>query len=152
MIRCLEVALAIPDNEARTALTTLQRLGISLTGLERSDLYRCAVEEAEVESLVTTFSSLETIYNPNKHVLRVRESAQPEAGEVWIDEIGSEVAGASQGFVRVAGRTLPGVRSLERFTAWRLSVEPGRPADDGVVAAATETLLCNPAFQKALRA
>jgi hypothetical protein len=151
MIRCLEVALAIPDNEARTALTTLQRLGIPLTGLERSDLYRCAVEEAEAESLVTTFGSLETIYNPNKHVLRIRETAQPEAGEVWIDEIGSEAAVATQGFVRVAGRTLPGVRSLERFTAWRLSVEPGRPAGAAVVEAATETLLCNPAFQKALR-
>jgi hypothetical protein len=152
MIRCLEVALAIPDNEARTALTTLQRLGIPLTGLERSDLYRCAVEEAEAESLAATFGSLETIYNPNKHVLRVRESAQPEPGEVWIDEIGSEVAGGNEAFVRVAGRTLPGVRSLERFTAWRLTVEPGRPAGAGVVVAATEALLCNPAFQKALRA
>jgi len=152
MIRCLEVSLAIPDNEARTALATLQRLGVALGGLERSDLYRCDVDEAEADRLVATLAGLETVYNPNKHVLRVRESDRPGAGEVWIDEIGAERANSGAGFVRVAGRTLPGVRSLERFTAWRLSTEAGLPAGPAVVTAATETLLCNAAFQKALHA
>jgi hypothetical protein len=152
MIRCIEVSLAIPDNEARTALDTLRRLGITLSALDRSDLYRCEVDDEDAERLVATFSGLETVYNPNKHMLRVRESARPGAGEVWIDEITAGRADAAGGFVRVAGRTLGGVRSLERFTAWRLSVAPGRPAADDVVTAATETLLCNGAFQKALRA
>jgi len=149
MIRCLEVSLAIPDNEARTALATLQRLGIALSALDRSDLYRCDVDDDEADGLVATMSGLETIYNPNKHVLRVREDARPGPGEVWIDEIGSGNENGA-GFVRVAGRTLEGVRSLERFTAWRLSDAAGRPAGAELVASATETLLCNPAFQKAV--
>ena len=151
MIRCLEVALAIPDNEARTALATLQRLGIALHGLERADLYRCEVDDGAGDGLVATFSGLETVYNPNKHVLRVRESARPGPGEVWIDEIDAEPSRAQAEFVRIAGRTLPGVRSLERFTAWRLTDSAGTPAAGDVVAAATETLLCNAAFQKATR-
>jgi hypothetical protein len=151
MIRCLEVALAIPDNEARTALATLQRLGIALQGLERADLYRCDVDDGSGERLVATFSGLETVYNPNKHVLRFRESARPGPGEVWIDEIDSTPDRTAGEFVRIAGRTLPGVRSLERFTAWRLTGAEGTPAASDVVAAATETLLCNAAFQKAVR-
>jgi hypothetical protein len=150
MIRCLEVSLAIPDNEARTALSTLQRLGIGVQGLERSDLYRCEVDDAAEDGLVATFSGLETVYNPNKHVLRVRESARPGPGEVWVDAIDATRDRAASGFVRIAGRTLPGVRSLERFTAWRLSEAAGTPASGDVVAAATERLLCNSAFQKAL--
>ena len=151
MIRCLEVALAIPDNEARTALETLQRLGIAIQGLERADLYRCDVDEAAADGLVATFGALETVYNPNKHVLRVRESSRPEPGEVWIDEIDAAPKLAAGEFVRMAGRTLAGVRALERFTAWRLTGSAGTPAAGDVVAAASETLLCNAAFQKAER-
>jgi hypothetical protein len=151
MVRCLEVVLAIPDNEARTALSTLQRLGIGLQALERSDLYRCDVDDEAAGDLAVTFSGLETLYNPNKHVLRVRESARPGPGEVWIDEIEAPRERGGGEFVRIAGRTLPGVRSLERFTAWRLSAAPGTPAGSDVVAAATDTLLCNAAFQKAIR-
>jgi hypothetical protein len=151
MVRCLEVLLAIPDNEARTALSTLQRLGIGLQALERSDLYRCDVDDAAAPDLAATFGGLETLYNPNKHVLRVRESARPGPGEVWIDEIEPARERPSGEFVRIAGRTLCGVRSLERFTAWRLTATPGTPAADDVVTAATDMLLCNAAFQKAIR-
>ena len=121
---------------------SFQGFGLSLT----------VPNEAEADRLVATLAGLETVYNPNKHVLRGRESDRPGAGEVWIDEIGAERANSGAGFVRVAGRTLPGVRSLERFTAWRLSTEAGLPAGPAVVTAATETLLCNAAFQKALHA
>ena len=91
----------------------------------------------------------ETVFNPNKHELRVREGDAPLTGEVWVDEIGGNARDA--GPVRLSGRTLPGVRSLERFIAWRLFAAPDVPAGPDVVTAATETLLCNPAFQKAIR-
>jgi phosphoribosylformylglycinamidine (FGAM) synthase PurS component len=149
LIRCIEVALAIPDNEARTALATLRRLGVELAALERADLYRCDVAEADAERLVETLRTCETVYNPNKHVLRVRADGRPGPGEVWIDEIGGGNPPPAGGPVSIAGRPLAGVRTLERFTAWRLFTGPEAPAGPALVSTATETLLCNPAFQKA---
>ncbi|MBD5632890.1 MAG: hypothetical protein IAI49_00300 [Candidatus Eremiobacteraeota bacterium] len=149
MIRCIVISLSIPDNEARTAQATLQRLGVSLHRLERADLYRCDVEDARAAQLPDTLRGFETVFNPNKHVLDVREGDGPLAGEVWVNEIGGDAMRA--GPIRISGRTLPGVRSLERFTAWRLFAGPDAPAASDVVASATETLLCNPAFQKVIR-
>ena len=150
MIRCIEISLRIPDNEARTALATLQRLGVTADALERADLYRCDVDDAYADELPETLRGLETIFNPNKHTLRVREGSTPLAGEVWIDEI-VPAGEAPAGPVRISGRTLAGVRGIERFTAWRLFAAPGEPAAPDLVIAATEMLLCNTAFQKAIR-
>ncbi len=148
MIRCVAIALTIPDNEARTALATLQRLGVAASALERADLYRIDVADDRADELPALLKKFEVIFNANKHVMRVREGEAPLAGEVWIDEIGR--TGVSRdGIVRISGRTLEGVRSLERFIAWRLYATPGIPAEPDVVAAATDLLLCNPAFQKA---
>ena len=144
---CLEIVATIPDNEAETAGTTLRRLGVAANRLERADLYRMEIEPGNEASLLEAFERIETIYNPNKHALRVRPSPEPGPGEVWVHEIG-ETAPA-RGPVRIAGRLLPGVVRLERFVAWRVSDDDGRPADAALVARATETLLCNPAFQKA---
>jgi phosphoribosylformylglycinamidine (FGAM) synthase PurS component len=147
VIRCIEIALAIPDNEASTALATLQRLGIAAARLDRSDVYRCDVDDAAADELPETLRAFETIFNPNKHVMRVREGHVPLTGEVWIDEVAS--GPLALGPVRISGRRVGGVRSLERFTAWRLFAEDGSPAAADTVTAATQTLLCNPAFQKA---
>ncbi len=147
MIRCVEVALIIPDNEARTALAILQRLGVGIGALERADLYRCEVAAAAADALVATLRGIETIFNPNKHAIRFRDAARPGAGEVWIDE---QVSCAPRAVpVRFAGRPIDGVHGFERFTAWRLFSAPGVAAEAAVVAAATDLLLCNPAFQKA---
>jgi hypothetical protein len=146
----VEVVLIIPDNEAMTALATLARLGVPLGALERADLYRFEIEPGAQDALLATLRSLETIYNPNKHALHVRPEAAPQPGEVWVDEIHPTLA--SRGPVRIAGRTLDGVRAVERYVAWRVLDAEGRPAAAEVVARAAETLLCNPAFQRARRA
>jgi phosphoribosylformylglycinamidine (FGAM) synthase PurS component len=146
MIRCIDIALIIPDNEARTALATLQRLGVGVAMLERADLYRFDVEDEEANDLVTRVRATETIFNPNKHIMRVRALSKPDVGEVWVGDLASPIAA---GDVRVGRRVLPGVRAFERFTAWRMYGAPGVRANAELVAAATETLLCNPAFQKA---
>ncbi|GAC1306690.1 MAG: hypothetical protein NVSMB19_19020 [Vulcanimicrobiaceae bacterium] len=150
MIRCVAVSLVIPDNEARTALATLQRLGVGVTALARADLYRCDVESEAADLLLTALRGIETVFNPNKHAIRSHAAAEPGAGEVWVDEAAPEHVrtGAE---IRIAGRTIPGLRDFERFTAWRLETAPGVPAGPAVVAAATDLLLCNPAFQKAIR-
>jgi phosphoribosylformylglycinamidine (FGAM) synthase PurS component len=145
---CIEIVSTIPDNEAETAAATLRRLGVPAERLERADLYKMEVEPGNEADLLATLSRIETIYNPNKHALHVRRDPNPGPGEVWVHEIAHE-APASRGPVRIAGRTLPGVKRLERYTAWRLADAAGAPASEAMVARATETLLCNPAFQKA---
>jgi len=68
-------------------------------------------------------------------------------GEAWIDE--PKTMDSARGPVHIAGRVLPGVWGLERLVAWQLSDSLGKPASAEVVARAAETLLCNPAFQRA---
>jgi phosphoribosylformylglycinamidine (FGAM) synthase PurS component len=151
--RYVEVVLTIPDNEAETALATLRRLGVHVDRLRRSDLYRVELDATSEATLLDTLREIETIYNPNKHALELRLGGTPAAGEVWIDEPNldrpGEAASAASS-VMVAGRVLPGVRRLERLVAWQLFSERGKPASPEVVARATKTLLCNPAFQRAL--
>jgi hypothetical protein len=149
MTLAVEVALTIPDNEALTALATLRRLGVDLGTLERADLWLFEVEPERVDQLVETVRGTETIFNPSKHALRVRDTAAPQSGEAWLDE--PAVAALLGPPVRVAGRLLPGVERAERFVAWRLRDRHGRPAVAEVVDRSLETLLCNPAFQRAIR-
>jgi hypothetical protein len=144
----IEIALTIPDNEAYTALTTLQRLGVEVSDLKRSDVWRFELEGAAKDiALLERVRTLETIYNPNKHELRVLDRDAREPGEVWIEEPGR---GMIEGPVRISGRELPGVARAVRYTGWRLFVGEGKPASAEIVRRAAETLLCHPAFQRIL--
>jgi phosphoribosylformylglycinamidine (FGAM) synthase PurS component len=149
MTRCVEISLIIPDNEAATAAETLRRLGFPGATLTRADLYRLEVDaQGEGPGLLEAIRRIEELFNPNKHALRERGTA-PEPGEVWIHEIAHGETEPREGPVRIAGRTLPGVNGIERFTVWRLADADGAPATDETVTRAAETLLCNPAFQVA---
>ncbi len=148
-LRAYDVRLTIPDNEAYTALTALQRMGLDVARVERSDIYVAEVADDAIEALDAAMRISETLFNPNKHRLTVREAAEPPAGEVWVAPLGE--APPDSGTVTVAGRTLPGTRALYRRTAWRLFDARDRFVDDAVLAAAIAGLLCNPAFQLALR-
>jgi phosphoribosylformylglycinamidine (FGAM) synthase PurS component len=145
--RTYAVTLKIPDNAAFTALLALQRLGIKCTDVRRADIFAFDVDDAYVAALDDSITRIETIYNPNKHALEVR-GERPSAGEVWIAPHESAAPAPPDG-LRIAGRTLPGVRALHRMTAWRL-LDDGRELSDGELGAAVERLLCNPAFQKAI--
>jgi phosphoribosylformylglycinamidine (FGAM) synthase PurS component len=156
--RTYAIELTIPDNTAFTALVTLQRLGIACDEVRRADIYRFDVDDDRAEQLDASIRQIETIFNPNKHVLRAREP-HPQAGEVWIadrDEPaarpaeGDAAPGDAENGLRIAGRQLAGVHSLRRMTAWRLRKD-GRDVPENVLAAAVEGLLCNSAFQKAIR-
>ena len=146
----LEIALTIPDNEALTALFTLQRLGVHVAGVVRSDLWLFEVAHDKANALLDALRNTETIYNPNKHRLSVRPTDETLPGEAWVDEPGSPARHAGPPY-RFAGRELPGVTALERFVAWRLFDRDGKPAPESTVQRAVETLLCNPAFQRAIR-
>lgn len=139
------VALTIPDNEAFTALAALRRLGLPVGGVRRADIWTFAVDNAAAGTLAETIATVETIFNPNKHVLAERPGSRPAGGEVWIATL--EDASAPG----VGGRALPGVSGVRRRTAWQLLDEYGELADPAIVDRAIETFLCNPAFQKAIR-
>ena len=74
------ITLKIPDNEAYTALRALQRLGIDVGRVQRSELYR----ENDVP---------EGAYNPNKHIMHALPAPVPSAGEIWIEELDAPSAG-----------------------------------------------------------
>jgi phosphoribosylformylglycinamidine (FGAM) synthase PurS component len=147
--RTYAIELTIPDNTAFTALVTLQRLGIPCDDVRRAEIYTFDVDAAHAEELDASIRQIETIFNPNKHVLRLRE-AHPQPGEVWIADRDEAPAVDSENGLRIAGRLLAGVRSLRRRTAWRLRKD-GRDVSENVLATAVDGLLCNPAFQKAIR-
>jgi hypothetical protein len=115
--RTVAVSLKIPDNEAYTALVALQRLGVPVTRVERSEIHR--LRDGEEDPPI----------NPNKHRLVVLEKNAPRPGELWIEELD---------------------RGLSRATGWRLISEDGEPANGDVLRAAAESLLCNPAIERAI--
>ena len=143
--RVYVVTLTIPDNEAFTALTALARIGIPAESAIRSDVWIATVETEHAAALDAAIGTIETIYNPNKHRLEVRADARPRTGEVWITAHDETPA------ITIAGRTVAGVRGIVRRTAWRLLDERGADVPAGVLDRATETFLCNPAFQKAMK-
>jgi hypothetical protein len=143
--RAYVITLTIPDNEAFTALTTLARMGLPVDAAVRSDVWIATVEAAHAAALDGTIGTIETVYNPNKHRLEIRRDARPRPGEVWITALDETPA------ITVAGRTVDGVRGIVRRTAWRLLDERGADVPAGILDRATESFLCNPAFQKAIR-
>jgi hypothetical protein len=143
--RAYVITLTIPDNEAFTALTALNRMGLPVEGAVRSDVWIASVDAEHAPALDGTIRTIETIYNPNKHRLDVRNDARPRPGEVWITAHDETPA------ITVAGRTVAGVHGIVRRTAWRLLDQNGADVPASVLDRATESFLCNPAFQKAIR-
>jgi hypothetical protein len=142
--RVYVITLTIPDNEAFTALTTLARIGLPVDSAVRSDVWIATVDAHHATALDSTIGTIETIYNPNKHRLEIRDDAKPRPGEVWITAHDETPA------ITVAGRTVTGLHGIVRRTAWRLLDERGADVPAGILDRATESFLCNPAFQKAI--
>ncbi|HEY6327093.1 MAG TPA: hypothetical protein VIW73_11340 [Candidatus Cybelea sp.] len=132
MRRAVAIDLKIPDNTAYTALVALRRLGVAVDRVERSELYFFD-DERDAAALAGRVAADETIFNPNKHRLTVLERDAPGRGEVWIEPL-------------IASKGAPAA------IAWRLRDGSGAPVARGVLAAAVERLLCNPAIDRPLTA
>lgn len=141
--RVYAIRLTIPDNEAFTAYETLARLGLDVARVQRSDIWLFDGDDAPPADLTGSIAAIETIHNPNKHRLTERQHDRPEPGEVWIAVRDEAPATA------VGGRSIPGVRAIRRRTAWRLLDESGTDVPRATLVRATESFLCNPAFQEA---
>lgn len=131
MKRTVEVSLKIPDNTAFTALVALRRLDVGVARIERGTIYAFD-DEGDVDALIARIEADETIFNPNLHQLKVRQTEAPARGEAWIEPLDSLYH--------------------PQITAWRLYDDSGNPVNARVVAAAVERLLCNPAIEKAVTA
>ncbi len=142
--RTVAIRLKIPDNEARTALSALRRLDVDVAGLERSAVWRFD-DDGDAGDFVRRIERNETLFNPNKNELQLRESNAPLAGEVWIEELDSHDD------VRrlLGGKAIDGIVRARRFTGWRLFAQAGQPATAAVVGDAAEKLLGNPAIERA---
>ncbi len=148
MTRAIAIGLKIPDNEAHTALTALQRLGVNVARLERAHIWMLE-DRGDAQDFVARVERNEALYNPNKHDMRVLEAAAPRAGELWIEELRS--AGAEIDDLAIAGgKGIAQVAGGRRYVGWRLFDAEGTPAAVQTVRAAAETLLCNPAIEKAI--
>jgi phosphoribosylformylglycinamidine (FGAM) synthase PurS component len=124
--RAVAINLKIPDNTAYTALTTLQRLGVDVARVERSEILVVDFG-GDDDALAATIERDEAIFNPNKHRLTVLDAHTPRSGEVWIAEMGRE----------------------KRYIGWRLMDKTGEPAGIAALRMACTRLLCNPAIEKA---
>ncbi len=140
--RALAISLKIPDNAAYTALTTLQRLGVAVARVERSDVW-VVDDDGDAASFLTRVERNETIFNPNKHRAAELGIAQPRPGEVWIEEIGAH----DEVREHMGGKAIPGIRHPRRYVGWRLIAADGAPASAGIVRDAAQRLLCNPAIE-----
>jgi len=143
-LRCVAIRLKIPDNEAFTALTTLQRLHVDVARLERADIW--LFETDATDGLLEAVQENELLFNPNKHALEELATAQPREGEVWIEELGQDPGMRAQ----LGGRMISGVRSAKRARGWRLFTQSGDPAERALVKTAADVLLCNPAIERAV--
>jgi len=124
--RTVAIRLKIPDNEAYTAWTALRRLGVEVARVERSQI-RQFDDSGNAEDLLARIARDETLFNPNKHQLELRDENTPRAGELWIDD-GREGS----------------------YVGWQLYGEGHAAASDATVRAAAERLLCNPAIERAI--
>ncbi len=129
--------LKIPDNEARTALSALQRLGVRVARVDRAEVWVMDAHDAE---FVERFKSNESLFNGNKHELEVLAEPAPRPGEVWIEELD-----ATDVPVRMSG-----VAHVRRFVGWRLYGEDKQPSNKATVREAAHALLCNPAIERAI--
>jgi len=134
----IAVSLKIPDNEARTALAALVRLGVRVEAVERADVWLIEFAGAP-EHLLKLVRSNEVLFNPNKHALEVLTSLRPRAGEVWIEPLDGSGS----------GKMISGIGAARRMVAWRMWSGNG-PAARETVQAAAQALLCNFAIERAL--
>ncbi len=138
------IGLRIPDNAAYTALVTLQRLGVEVARLERSEVWRFD-DDGDPATLAARVEANETIFNPNKHRLVLLERPAPREGEAWIAELDAH----DEVRRHLGGKGIEGVVAARRYVGWRLFDRSGAPARHEIVATAVERLLCNPAIERA---
>ncbi|GAC1504366.1 MAG: hypothetical protein NVS1B14_10160 [Vulcanimicrobiaceae bacterium] len=134
----IAISLKIPDNEARTALAALVRLGVRIDAVERADVWLIEYGGPGAD-LVKLVRSDEVLFNPNKHALEPLASLRPRGGEIWVEPLDRSAS----------GKMISGIGAAKRVVAWRMW-SGNRPATREILQAAAQALLCNSAIERAL--
>lgn len=138
MLHTVAIKLKIPDNTAFSALTALRRLGVDVERVERADIWQFA-GPASSDEVAASVQRNESLFNPNKHTLDVRESPEPQTGEAWVSTLDATHAVAADASAAAI-----------HHVAWRLYGKDGSPVSPATVKEAVEKLLCNPAIERAI--
>lgn len=138
MLHTVAIKLKIPDNTAFSALTALRRLGVDVERVERADIWQFA-GPASSDDVAASVRRNESLFNPNKHTLDVRESAGPQTGEAWVSTLDATHAVAADASAAAI-----------HHVGWRLFGKDGAPVSQATVKEAVEKLLCNPAIERAI--
>ena len=145
VVRAYVVTLTIPDNEAYTALTTLARMGVPVDAAVRAESVSLRVDAEHAAALDRTHRARSRRFTTRTSI-GSRCAATPardraRSGSPPVDEAPAiPHRGAHRR--RRAGRRAPhGLAAVD---------ERGADVPAEVLDRATETLLCNPAFQRAI--
>ena len=142
--RTVAIELKIPDNTAFTTFLALRRLGIAISGVRRSEIWRME-DTGNSNTFLDRVKANQTIFNPNKHRLVDLPASNPRIGEAWIARTGD----ANEVREHLGGKGIADIVAAQRYVGWRLIGTDGAPARRDVLHAAVEGLLCNPAIEKA---
>ena len=138
MLHTVAIKLKIPDNTAFSALTALRRLGVDVDRVERADIWQFA-GPASGDDVAASVQRNESLFNPNKHALELRESPTPQSGEAWVSTIAATHAVAPDASAAAV-----------HHVGWRLFGRDGMPVPAATLKEAVEKLLCNPAIERAI--
>ena len=138
VLHTIAITLKIPDNTAFSALTALRRLGVDVHRVERADIWQFA-GPASSDEVAASVQRNESLFNPNKHALELRESPNPQSGEAWISTISATHAVAADASAAAV-----------HHVGWRLFGRDGTPVPPATLKEAVEKLLCNPAIERAI--
>jgi len=138
VLHTIAIKLKIPDNTAFSALSALRRLGVEVDRVERADIWQFA-GPASGADVAASVRRNESLFNPNKHALELRESPIPQSGEAWVSTIAATHAVAPDASAAAV-----------HHVGWRLFDKTGAPVPPGTLKEAVEKLLCNPAIERAI--
>jgi phosphoribosylformylglycinamidine (FGAM) synthase PurS component len=111
-MRIVAIAPKIPDNTAYTALVALQRLGVPVIRVERSEILRLRAGEPEPD------------VNPNTQRLVELVEDQPRAGELWVQELDDRGARRATAWRLTGEDGKPAASAVLRAAAERLLCNP----------------------------
>ncbi len=156
--RFVAIRLKVPDNTAYTALVALQRLGVDVGQVERATIV--PVGDGDDAAVLERVRRDESLFNPNLHEVEIRNTLEPEPGEMVVREVpGSDdmsfprrrshirASRARDDKVEGRARVRPAKRATQ--TSWKLFDRDGHPVSKATLGLARDVLLCNPAIEEA---
>lgn len=146
----LFVRLIIPDNTARTAFHTLERMGYNkLKSLNREDYYKFTVEDGNEKEFNEKIGKVDVLVNFNKNRFRIKrpDKAFEENNEVrvLVKNIDDDCAGLLSTLQNRLG--FMEIKSMEKGVLWAFDFDAKKEEAEKLAMEITEKLLANRHYQ-----